>query len=244
MRRSFTRCPSPSRVVVRCLRRPGRCRRGGPRGFLEVENGDEFDILRRRCCLHESSGARDRFSSHVRVSNRSASPRARRLSTCISRKTLGKNRRLSVNAPAGSEWRRWTPFKRPLAHVMSPTHSRHALPRRDGRSAPASIERRAAPRGPKRSNERRGIQSQKWNAIGGGSHSYDAVIEFEHLNHVKRDSPYPDSAHRNLNRTRTQSLQKRQFDFFKRRARSPLRRETVRKDSRQTICPETSACRR
>ena len=127
MRRSFTRCPSPSRVVVRCLRRPGRCRRGGPRGFLEVENGDEFDILRRRCCLHESSGARDRFSSHPRVSNRSASPLARRLSTCISRKTLGKNLRLSVNAPAGSEWRRCTPFKRPLAHVMSPTHSRHAL---------------------------------------------------------------------------------------------------------------------
>ena len=32
-----------------------------------------------------------------------------------------------MNAPAGSEWRRWTPFKRLLAHVMSPTHSRRAL---------------------------------------------------------------------------------------------------------------------
>ena len=43
MRRSFGRCPSPSRMVVRWLRRPGRCRRGGPRGCLEVENGDAFD---------------------------------------------------------------------------------------------------------------------------------------------------------------------------------------------------------
>ena len=45
-------------------------------------------LFRRRCCPHWSSGARDRFSSHPRVSNRSANPRARRLSMRISRKAL------------------------------------------------------------------------------------------------------------------------------------------------------------
>ena len=108
---------------------------GGPEGagvvvravVLRSKTVVNSGLFRCRCCPHGSSGARDRFSSHPRVSNRSASPRARRLSTCINRKTLGKNRRLSVNAPAGSEWRRCTPFKRPVAHVMSPTHSRHAL---------------------------------------------------------------------------------------------------------------------
>ena len=108
---------------------------GGPEGAAAVIRAvvwrsravTNSRLFRRRCCPHGSSGARDRSSSIPRVSNRSTRPRARRLSTCISRRSSRKNRRLSVNVPAGSEWRRWTPFKRPLAHVMSPTHSRHAL---------------------------------------------------------------------------------------------------------------------
>ena len=84
-------------------------------------------LSRRRCSPHGSSGARDRFNSDPRVSNRSTSPRARRLSTRISRRSSQRNHRLAMNVPVGSKWRRWTPFKRPFAHEMSPTHSRHAL---------------------------------------------------------------------------------------------------------------------
>ena len=108
---------------------------GGPEGagvvvravVLRSKTVTHSGLFRCRCCPHGSSGARDRFNSDPRVSNRSTSPRARRLSTRISRRSSQRNHRLAMNVPVGSKWRRWTPFKRPFAHEMSPTHSRHAL---------------------------------------------------------------------------------------------------------------------
>ena len=107
---------------------------GGPEGagvvvravVLRSKTVTNSTLFRRRCCPDESSGARDRFSSHPRVSNRSASPLARRLSMRISRRSSRKNHRLSVNVPVGSEWRRSskrTPSRR-LASSPSPTRRR------------------------------------------------------------------------------------------------------------------------
>ena len=87
---------------------------GGPGGagvvvravVLRSKTVTHSTLSRRRCCPHGSSGARDRFSSDPRVSNRSTSPRARRLSTRISRRSSQRNHRLAMNVPVGSEWSR------------------------------------------------------------------------------------------------------------------------------------------
>ena len=77
---------------------------GGPGGagvvvravVLRSKTVTHSTLFRRRCCPHGSSGARGRFNSDPRVSNRSTSPRARRLSTRISRRSSQRNHRLAM----------------------------------------------------------------------------------------------------------------------------------------------------